>query len=141
MLSFVLPPFIFNFTGNLKFDTSEDAKRPFKSNIKSEVNKMLENLSNIYSKYQTFKFSYKSLTNFLKGEEDKAIIGFKLYEESGYGIFKDKESYFVPKVISILFDINVLVRVKNDKGYENINLSQNSLSDSQVLILEQQFYW
>ena len=114
--------------------------RVLKSNIKSEVNKMLENLSNIYSKYQTFKFSYKSLTNFLKGEEDKAILGFKLNEEIGYGMFKDKESYFIPKVISILMDLNVLNRFKNEKGYENINLNQNILADSQVLILEQQFY-
>ena len=132
--------FGYNYTQDKSKILVTDNGRVLKSNIKAEVNQMLQSIDSIYNKYKSFKFSYKSLVNFLKGDTDKSILGFKLNEENGFGVFKDKESYYVPKVISILFDLNVLARTKNDKGYENVSLNQNSLTDNQVMILEQQFY-
>lgn len=132
--------FGYNFTQDKSKILIMNNGKVLRSNIKSEVNKMLQGIADIYNKNSNFRFSYKSLINFLKGEEDKTILSFKLNQNFYYGMFKDKESYYVPKVISILLDLNILVRVKNEKGYENIDLCQNILSDNQALIIEQQFY-
>ena len=110
------------------------------SNIKSDVNRMLDIVSRIYNKYPSFTFSYKSLVNFLNGEVDKTILTFKLNDEDGFGIFKDKQSFYSPKIISLLIDLNVIERAKNDKGYENIKLNQNRLNNKQAIMLDSQIY-
>ena len=130
----------FNYTQDKSKILKDESGRVLRSDIKSDVNGMLSAISSIYEKYSTFRFGYKTLVNFLNGEEDKAIIQFKLNTEKGYGMFKAKPNYYVSKLIYILLDLNALEKYKNDKGFENLNINQNCVADNQIILLEKQLF-
>ena len=112
---------------------------PKNLHIKSDINKMLFAISNIYNKYPSFKFGYKSLKNFLIGIEDKVIVSYKLQKEVGYGIYKDKKHLLINKIMNALYDLSIIKKVKNQKGFENIDFLQNQLTDDQLFVLEDLF--
>ena len=114
-------------------------EQPKNVHIKSDINKMLSAISNIYNKYPSFKFGYKSLKNFLIGIEDKVIVSYKLQKEVGYGIYKDKKKSLINKIMNVLYDLNIIKKVKNQKGFENIDFLQNQLTDDQLFVLDDLF--
>ena len=63
------------------------------------------------------------------GEEDGAISAFKFADEEGYGLFKGRKSGYAHAVIKALIDLDILVRTKNERGFENLELSQDEISD------------
>lgn len=107
-----------------------------KSTIKKDITDLLIAIKNIYKKYPSFKFGCKSLINFLTGNEDKPITAFKLKNEFGFGIYKEKNLYLINKMINALNDLKVLTKIKNDKNYLEIILLQDELNDNQVFVLE-----
>ena len=125
-----------NYTQDKSKILVDEKGRVQRSYLKADINKMLDSIDKIYSKYTSFRFSYKCLVNFLSGIEDRTIVAFKLQSEEGYGMFKDKKLFFITKVIGSLYDLDVLEKYKNEKGYENIKLNQNTLTDNQVFALE-----
>ena len=129
------------FGNNFTQDKSKinDNERLKQSNLKSDINNMLSAISNIYNKYPLFRFGYKSLINFLIGNEDKAIIDFNLQKEVGYGIYKKKDKALINKIINILYDLKIIEKVKNQKGYENFDFLQNQLTDEQLFVLKDLF--
>ena len=125
-----------NFTQDKSKILIDDKGRVQKSNIKSEINKLLLAIKGIYTKYPTFSFGIKNLNNFLLGIDDNVINAFKLQREDGFGMFSNKNSYYIMKIINVLIDLNVLEKNKNEKGYEGICLKQDTLSDNQIYVLK-----
>ena len=73
------------------------------------------------------------------GNEDKAIIDFNLQKEVGYGIYEKKDKALINKIINILYDLKIIEKVKNQKGYENFDFLQNQLTDDQLFVLKDLF--
>ena len=110
--------------------------RAHNSEMKAEINGLLRAISEIYAK-KTYRFGYKSLINFLMGEEDKAITAFKLNEEPTFGYYKDKKKAgYVHALIKALIDFGVIKEFQNEKGFKNYELIQTELTDEQVISLE-----
>ena len=105
------------------------------SQAKQDVLRLVSTISVIYGKMK-YRFGYMTLVKFLAGEEDKAITAFKLMDEDGYGLFKDKKSGYVRSLIGALIDLDVLVRIKNERGFENLDLSQTEINDGQIEVIE-----
>lgn len=118
----------------------DEKGRVSRSYIKEDINNMIKAISDIYKKYQNFKFGNRSLLDFLVGKEDRVITAFKLQNEYGFGLFKEKKIYFINKIIDSLFDLGVFESFKNEKGFVNIKLMQSKLSDSQVFALENSIF-
>ena len=70
------------------------------------------------------------------GEEDKAISAFQLSKEESYGLLRGKKSGYAHAIVAALIDLDVLQRVKNDRGFENLELSQDDISDGQINVIE-----
>ena len=124
-----------NYTQDKSKIIVEDSGRVRSSEVKSDVTKLVASVSNIYKKTK-YRFAYISLIRFLSGEEDKAINAFKLFDENGFGMFKDKKSGYIHSLIKALIDLDILVRTKNDRGYENLELTQHEVSDGQISVIE-----
>ena len=130
--------FGYNFTQDKsEIIVNEDGKLQ-KTSLKKEINMMLESILLIYKKNSKFLFGYKQLVDFLSGKNDKVIEIFGLDKENGYGMFSDKKEYFIPRLISILVDLNVIEKIKTEKGYFNYLIKQTELSESQIITIDKQ---
>ncbi|MDY2913211.1 MAG: UvrD-helicase domain-containing protein [Candidatus Enteromonas sp.] len=105
------------------------------SETKGDVVKIVSSIASIYRKTK-YRFSYMTLIRFLMGEEDKAISAFRLSEEESYGLLRGKKSGYAHAIVKALIDLDVLQRVKNDRGFEILELSQDDISDGQISVIE-----
>ena len=72
------------------------------------------------------------------GEEDKAILVFKLTEEPSFGLLRErKKAGYTHRLIRGLVDFGALQEFQNEKGFRNLELAQTEMSDEQIILLEQ----
>ena len=105
------------------------------SEVKHDVILLLSVIASIY-KTSKYRFSYMALSKFVKGEESKVILSFKLNENDGFGMLKEKSNSYVYFLLKALMDFEILKKVKNEKGFENLELSQETVDDVQIAVIE-----
>ena len=115
-----------------------DSGKVIVSEVKSKVNELLHSIGNIYNKIPNFKFSFFALSDFLIGIENKIITSFKLNNEEGFGLLSSKDINYIHSLLNILIDLDVIQKVKNKKGFEDIILNQKELDDNQAFIINSQ---
>lgn len=120
---------------------SQDKNKILKTNdghvircdYKSIILNVYNSIKTIYEKYPKFRFSIKSLADYLRGEETKAIVSFKLYDLGvSYGIFKEKQPYISYKFINALIYCEILRQFKKN-NYENLDLALDCIDDSIIV--------
>ena len=100
-----------------------------------DVNLLLSSISSIY-KRSIYRFTYTALSKFVKGEENKAITSFKLNENEGFGMLKEKSNSYVYLLLKALIDFEILKKTKDGKGYEIFELGQEMVDDAQIAAIE-----
>ena len=133
--------FPYNYTQDKnKILKTEDGK-VYNNEFKSEVLIILNDIKSIYLKYPKFRFGYNPLRDFLTGKESKTITAFKLDENDSYGIYSAKPAYYVVKFLGALLDFEILNRVKDDKGHENLDLVNSEPDDDTIIEIYNALKW
>lgn len=125
-----------NFTQNKKEMIVSSSGKIFKSELILDAITILDSLNSIYSRYSNFKFGFVLLQKFLKGEESRPIVAFKLNNDKNFGALKNKDNNQIKRLINTLITLDVISKDKDDRGYDVLILKQKELSDSQMYILD-----
>lgn len=128
--NFIMNPY--TYTQNKKQILVDSQGRTYKREFKEELIGIINSTDVIYHKYPKFKFSFSVLRDFLLGQESKAVMAFKLYEEDKYGIYHDRSPSYVANFISALLQIGIMKKYKEGE-YEHYELIYNELTDNQVM--------
>lgn len=109
------------------------------ASFEEEFNSIYNSIKLIYSKIPFFKFSFTSLSDFLKGKETKTVIVFKLNGYEAFGIYKEKTDRLIAKYIGLLLDFDVLEKTEDKEKHIKYLLSDSVFSKDTIVDMYKAF--